>query len=98
MQARGHRCPPFKAPGALDRVSNAPSSIVDRLEVAGGAGRGHTALMTIPMPVSRLTLVPAPPTPAPGGAVVRRYRLARLVLNGRPDPRDRHGHLKRVYD
>jgi hypothetical protein len=54
--------------------------------------------MPIPMPISRLTLVPAPRPLAPSRAVVRRYRLARLEVNGRRGAEDRHEHLKRVYD
>ena len=53
--------------------------------------------MTIPAPLSRLTLIPEPRAEAPGATVVRRYHLSRLRLNGRPSP-DRHGHLKRTYD
>lgn len=34
-----------------------------------------------------------------GATLVRRYRLARLRLEGRPaDPASRFEHLKRVYD
>jgi hypothetical protein len=29
---------------------------------------------------------------------IRRYRLARLRLNGRPSGADRHAHLRRSYD
>ena len=54
--------------------------------------------MTTPMHISRLTLVPAAPVPPAGGTVVRRYRLARLDVNGRRAARSRHEHLKRVYD
>jgi hypothetical protein len=36
---------------------------------------------------------------APGSALIRRYRLARLRLDGRShDPASRFEHLKRVYD
>jgi hypothetical protein len=36
---------------------------------------------------------------ARGAGSVRRYRLARLRLNGRPsDPKARFEHLKRIYD
>jgi hypothetical protein len=34
----------------------------------------------------------------PNAAKVRRYRLARLQLNGRPAGRARHEHLRRSYD
>jgi hypothetical protein len=53
--------------------------------------------MTIPAPISRLTLIPEPRVEVPGATVVRRYHLSRLRLNGRPAP-DRHAHLKRSYD
>ncbi|HEV7460266.1 MAG TPA: hypothetical protein VGN78_07010 [Solirubrobacteraceae bacterium] len=53
--------------------------------------------MTIPAPISRLTLIPEPRAETPGVTVVRRYHLSRLRLNGRPSP-DRHAHLKRTYD
>ncbi|HVS28952.1 MAG TPA: hypothetical protein VHE14_05335 [Solirubrobacteraceae bacterium] len=53
-----------------------------------------------PLSTSRFVLVPeARPAPAAEGAPrMRRYRLARLSVNGRRDQDDRHGHLKRVYD
>jgi hypothetical protein len=54
--------------------------------------------MTIPAPISRLTLIPEPRAETPGATVVRRYHLSRLRLNGRPVPQGRHGHLKRTYD
>jgi hypothetical protein len=50
--------------------------------------------------LSRLTLV-ADDRPAPRSSAVvrRRYRLARLDLNGRlPDADDRFSYLKRVHD
>jgi len=66
--------------------------------VAGGAGGRHTRAMTIPAPISRLTLIPEPRSETPGATVVRRYHLSRLRLNGRPASQDRHAHLKRTYD
>jgi hypothetical protein len=78
-------------------VSNGPAAIVDRREVVVRTSGGHTRPMTIPAPLSRLTLIPEPRAEAPGATVVRRYHLSRLRLNGRPSP-DRHGHLKRTYD
>jgi hypothetical protein len=54
--------------------------------------------MTIPAPISRLTLIPEPKAEVPGATVVRRYHLSRLRLNGRAAPRHRHAHLKRTYD
>jgi hypothetical protein len=78
-------------------VSNARAAIVDRREVAVGTSDGQTRRMTIPAPLSRLTLIPEQRAEAPGATVVRRYHLSRLRLNGRPSP-DRHGHLKRTYD
>jgi hypothetical protein len=71
--------------------------IVDRREVAVGAPGGHTARMTIPAPLSRLTLIPEPRAETPGATVVRRYHLSRLRLNGRSSP-EPHSHLKRTYD
>jgi hypothetical protein len=53
--------------------------------------------MTIPAPLSRLTLIPEPRAETPGATVVRRYHLSRLRLNGPPSS-DRHAHLKRTYD
>jgi len=53
--------------------------------------------MTIPTRMSRLTLIPEPRAETPGATVVRRYRLTRLRLNGRPSPQP-HSHLKRTYD
>ena len=47
----------------------------------------------------RLILVPASPRADRGDAAVRRYRLARLRLEGREVARaERFGHLKRTYD
>jgi hypothetical protein len=46
-------------------------------------------------PVRRLVLVPSDSARSPEG--VRRFRLARLRLEGR-ETADRHGHLKRSYD
>ncbi len=57
--------------------------------------------MTPPVTSSKVLLIedrreqPAEPSTAP----VRRYRLARLRLDGRsPDAASRFDHLKRVYD
>jgi hypothetical protein len=48
-------------------------------------------------PVRRVVLVPA--GPAERTDAVRRYRLARLRLEGRPVPTaERFSHLKRQYD
>ncbi len=47
----------------------------------------------------RLVLVPASPRAERGDAAVRRYRLARLRLEGREVARaERFDHLKRSYD
>jgi hypothetical protein len=81
----------------LDRVSNRRATIVDRRAVATGGTGGHTHRMTIPAPLSRLTLIPEPRAETPGATVVRRYHLSRLRLNG-PPSQDRHAHLKRTYD
>ncbi len=57
--------------------------------------------MTRPNTLSKLLLV-ADPRPASGqgeSTSVRRYRLARLRLEGRDaDPANRFEHLKRVFD
>ena len=78
-------------------MSNGRAAIVDRREVAVRTSGGHTRRMTIPAPLSRLTLIAEPRAETPGATVVRRYHLSRLRLNDRPSP-DRHGHLKRTYD
>jgi hypothetical protein len=65
----------------------------------GAAGR-IIAVMTRPTP-SRVLLVAddRAANAAPVGTPVRRYRLARLRLEGRSsDPKARFEHLKRVYD
>jgi hypothetical protein len=47
----------------------------------------------------RLILIPASPRADRGDAAVRRYRLARLRLEGREVARaQRFDHLKRAYD
>ncbi len=47
----------------------------------------------------RLILIPASPRADRGDAAVRRYRLARLRLEGREVARaQRFDHLKRTYD
>jgi hypothetical protein len=47
----------------------------------------------------RLVLVPASPRADRGDAAVRRYRLARLRLEGREVARaERFDHVKRTYD
>ena len=47
----------------------------------------------------RLILVPAPPRSDRGDAMVRRYRIARLRLEGRDVARaERFEHVKRSYD
>ena len=47
----------------------------------------------------RLVLVPAPPRADRGDAAVRRYRIARLRLEGREVSRaERFDHVKRAYD
>jgi hypothetical protein len=50
---------------------------------------------------ARLLLVERRDTVAPrdpNAPKIRRYRLARLQLNGRAQPRTRFDHLRRVYD
>ena len=55
--------------------------------------------MTSPAAARRLILVPASPRAERGDAAVRRYRLARLRLEGREVARaERFDHLKRTYD
>jgi hypothetical protein len=50
-------------------------------------------------PTRRLVLVPADPRSGRGDASVRRYRLARLRLEGRDVPRaERFEHCRRTYD
>ena len=50
-------------------------------------------------PARRLVLVPAAASTGRGEASVRRYRLARLRLEGREVPREqRFAHVKRTYD
>jgi hypothetical protein len=78
-------------------MSNGRREIVDRMEVAVATPDRHTRRMTIPAPISRLTLIPEPRTEAPDATVVRRYHLSRLRLNDRRSP-GRHAHLKRTYD
>ena len=56
--------------------------------------------------LSRVLLVAEKDGPAPDGLSdsralerkVRRYRLARLHLDGRPTASERHAHLRRSYD
>lgn len=57
--------------------------------------------MTRPTTPSKLLLVadPRPVSPDSDAAPVRRYRLARLRLEGREqEPARRYEHLKRVFD
>ena len=50
-------------------------------------------------PARRLVLVPSGSPAGRGDASVRRYRLARLRLEGREVPREqRFAHVKRTYD
>jgi hypothetical protein len=50
-------------------------------------------------PTRRLVLVPAEPRSGRSDASVRRYRLARLRLEGRDvPPSERFAHCKRSYD
>jgi hypothetical protein len=60
-------------------------------------------VMSAPSAVSaaRVLLVERRDTVAPrdpNAPKIRRYRLARLQLNGRASGRARFGHLRRVYD
>jgi hypothetical protein len=64
-------------------------------------GTGMIIAMTRPDSSSKLVLIEQrPETPSePGVTAVRRYRLARLRLDGRSaNPASRFDHLKRVYD
>lgn len=57
--------------------------------------------MTRPLTSSKVVMVEErrAEEAAPGSALIRRYRLARLRLDGRShDPASRFEHLKRVYD
>jgi hypothetical protein len=50
-------------------------------------------------PVRRLVLVPADPRARRSDAAVRRFRLAKLRLEGRDVPRaERFAHCRRTYD
>jgi hypothetical protein len=50
-------------------------------------------------PTRRLVLIPADPRSGRGEAIVRRFRLARLRLEGRDVPRaERFEHCRRSYD
>jgi hypothetical protein len=50
-------------------------------------------------PVRRLVLVPAAPRAGRSDAAVRRYRLAKLRLEGRDvPPAERFAHCRRSYD
>ncbi|HEX7300113.1 MAG TPA: hypothetical protein VF257_14035 [Solirubrobacteraceae bacterium] len=56
---------------------------------------------SLPASTARVLLVERRDTVAPrdpNGPKVRRYRLARLQLNGRPAGRPRYEHLQRSYD
>jgi hypothetical protein len=54
---------------------------------------------TAAAPTRRLILVPASPRADRGDAAVRRYRFARLRLEGRDVARaERFDHVKRTYD
>jgi hypothetical protein len=61
---------------------------------------GIILAMTRPIRSPKLLLVADPrPAPAESNLPVRRYRLARLQLDGRsPEPDLRFEHLKRVFD
>jgi hypothetical protein len=67
-----------------------------------GLGAGAIILaMTRPAPSSRVLLVAdrRPPVQPSGAVPIRRYRLARLRLDGRStDPSSRFEHLKRAFD
>lgn len=56
--------------------------------------------MTRPNASSKLWLIPEPRPSAsrPDGALVRRYRIARLRLDATPSSADRFPQLSRVYD
>ena len=56
-------------------------------------------MTSAPAATRRLVLVPAAPRSERGDAAVRRYRIARLRLEGREVARDeRFDHVKRTYD
>ena len=58
-----------------------------------------TSTASVPAPPRRLVLVPVGPSAGRGDASVRRYRLARLRLEGREVAREeRFSHCKRSYD
>jgi hypothetical protein len=65
-----------------------------------GAGEFIMLSMTTAIAASRLVLVgPTQASRGRDGAAVRRYRLARLRVEGQRRPGEpRHAHLKRIYD
>jgi len=66
-----------------------------------GAGENMMLRMTTAIAAKRLVLVARPASGSHGrdGAAVRRYRLARLKVEGERRPGEpRHDHLKRLYD
>ena len=69
--------------------------------MAAGAAGPIMLSMTRPASSSKVLLVKdrRSEQPAPGSALVRRYRLARLRFDSRPAGADSpYEHLKRVYD
>ena len=75
----------------------------DSRAVAAKAPNRHHAAMSAPSAVSaaRVLLVERRDTVAqrdPNAPKVRRYRLARLQLNGRATGGNRFEHLRRTYD
>ena len=59
----------------------------------------HVRMTSATAAAPRLVLVPAPPRADRGDAAVRRFRIARLRLEGREIPHaERFAHVKRADD
>jgi hypothetical protein len=84
----------------LDTQANREITILATGRMSAGAGEFMMLRMTTAIAASRLVLVgPTKASHGRDGAVVRRYRLARLKVEGERRPgAARHEHLKRLYD
>ena len=81
------------------------SNAAGRIPARGPYGRGGAFPIMLHMtpqasaPARRLVLVPAAPRAGRSDTAVRRYRLARLKLEGREvPPAERFAHCRRSYD
>ena len=81
-------------------MSNAGAGISARRSIRRGPARPDDAPMTFAAATTRrLILVPSGPRAERGDEMVRRFRLARLRLEGRPVSHEqRFDHVKRSYD